>query len=36
LTLTADPPGTVLLDVEVPAAHLDVLDALTSRARGIR
>jgi len=31
-TITADRPGHVVLDIEVPAAHVDVLDALTRRA----
>jgi hypothetical protein len=31
-TVTEDHPGTVVLDVEVPPAHTDVLDALSARA----
>lgn len=31
-TVTAPQPGRVLLDIEVPAAYVDVLDALANRA----
>jgi len=29
-------PGRVVLDIEVPAAHIEVLDALTERAERAR
>jgi hypothetical protein len=35
-TLTAPAPESVVLDVEVPAAHVDVLNALTARAQAAR
>lgn len=31
-TVTTDRPGHAVLDIGVPAAHIDVLDALTRRA----
>jgi hypothetical protein len=35
-TVSAPEPGVVLLDVEVPAGHVDVLDALQARAATVR
>ncbi|MEU8076804.1 hypothetical protein AB0B31_15280 [Catellatospora citrea] len=34
-TVTSPAPGRVVLDVEVPAAHTDVLDALARRADAV-
>jgi hypothetical protein len=31
-TITSPRPGSVVFDIEVPAAHIDVLDALANRA----
>jgi hypothetical protein len=31
-TITSPRPGSVVFDIEVPAAHVDVLDALANRA----
>ena len=35
-TVSAPRPSVVLLDVEVPAGHVDVLDALQARAAAVR
>ena len=35
-TITAPGPGDVLLDIEVPAGHVAVLDALAGHAAGAR
>ena len=35
-TLTTSGPATVMLDVQVPAAHVQVLDALAVRAQAAR
>jgi hypothetical protein len=35
-TVTSPRPGSVVLDIEVPAAHVDVLDALANRATEAR
>lgn len=35
-TVTAPGPGQVQLDMEVPAGHIDVLDALARRAAAVR
>jgi hypothetical protein len=34
--LTRSGPATVMLDVQVPAAHEDVLDALAARSQAVR
>jgi hypothetical protein len=34
-TITTPQPGRVRLDIEVPAGHVDVLDALAKRASGL-
>jgi len=35
-TVDAPQPGVVQLDIEVPAGHIDVLDALQARAAAVR
>lgn len=35
-TVASDVPGRVVFDIEVPAAHIDVLDALADRAIRVR
>jgi hypothetical protein len=35
-TVTEQPPDRVVLDIEVPPGHIDVLDALVERARQVR
>lgn len=35
-TVTSEAPGRVAFDIEVPAAHADVLDALADRAVRVR
>ena len=35
-TITAPQPGQVQLDIDVPAGHVDVLDALEARAAVVR
>ncbi len=34
-TVAADGPGRVRLDIEVPVAHIDVLDAVAERATAV-
>ena len=34
-TVTPQPPHRVILDIEVPPAHVDVLDALAARASAL-
>jgi hypothetical protein len=35
-TVVSDAPGRVVFDIEVPVAHVDVLDALADRASRVR
>jgi len=35
-TVTSEAPGNVVFDIEVPAAHVNVLDALADRAIRVR